>query len=816
MIENAFSMPAKAKLYLTLNISLGCLVLVLSWNQWQSTDPTRFLTYFLFCLLGSTLKVRLPGVTGTLSVNFLFMLLGVLHFSLGEIVLMATSGALVQSYWHAVERPRPIQVGFNVASMSIAVFAAYQTFNGLQALGLWEGSALPLVCTSLAFFAVNTISVSGILALVGNQSLITIWKECYFWSFPYYCLGACLVEGMYLAERWVGWESALLVLPTVFIIYRSYQAYLQRLELEKQHAEEMASLHLRTIESLALAIEAKDETTHKHLQRVRIYALEIGQDLGLSESELDALRAAALLHDIGKLAVPEHIISKPGRLSPEEFEKMKVHPVVGAEILEHVGFPYPVVPIVRSHHEKWDGSGYPDGLKGEEIPIGARILSAVDCLDALASHRQYRPALPLEQAMDYVESKAGIEFDREVVGILKRRYIELEEKATSEKPDLPKPVVMASSTPRGVPAAGYARSDSEKDGSSETHNVDFLRQIADARHEYQQLFEIVKELGTSLSLSETLAVLTDRLKSLVPHDACVVFENRDCTLTAIHAHGYEAKQFSGLEIPMNQGLVGWVAANGSPMVNGEPAVDLVRLGDSHVSTSMKSALAVPLEASSGVIGVLALYRPERDAFSHDNLRILEAISSKLALAVANSMRFARVEASATVDHLTGLPNARALFARLDSELSRAQRAKTPLVVLVCDLDGFKQVNDQFGHLRGNEVLTEVTKTLRSNCRDHDFIGRMGGDEFVILLPNLPENQVAKTVSRLQEAVAHQLRTLSITMSIGLASYPVDGDSAEQLLSRADLRMYRNKEQRRVASSRRTSQILEEVTSTVIN
>ena len=118
---------------------------------------------------------------------------------------------------------------------------------------------------------------------------------------------------------------------------------------------------------------------------------------GSPESELEALRAAALLHDIGKLAVPEHIISKPGKLTPEEFEKMKIHPVVGAEILERVKFPYPVVPIVRSHHEKWDGSGYPDGLKGEDIPIGARILAAVDCLDALASDRQYRKAIPLDE-----------------------------------------------------------------------------------------------------------------------------------------------------------------------------------------------------------------------------------------------------------------------------------------------------------------------------------------------------------------------------------------------------------------------------------
>src|SRR6201998_2892003 len=180
----------------------------------------------------------------------------------------------------------------------------------------------------------------------------------------------------------------------------------------------MASLHLRTIESLALAIEAKDHTTHDHLQRVRIYAMELAKDLGLSADETEALQAASVLHDIGKLAVPEHIISKPGKLTPEEFEKMKIHPIVGAEILEQVHFPYPVVPIVRAHHEKWDGSGYPFGLAGDAIPVGARILAAVDCLDALASDRQYRTAVPLDEAMRHVEMESGTSFAPAVAIVL--------------------------------------------------------------------------------------------------------------------------------------------------------------------------------------------------------------------------------------------------------------------------------------------------------------------------------------------------------------------------------------------------------------
>jgi putative nucleotidyltransferase with HDIG domain len=240
----------------------------------------------------------------------------------------------------------------------------------------------------------NTVPIAEAISLSEGKRFGETWHNCYFWSFPFYLVGASVAWIISLFTRQMHWQGAIVLLPVIYLIYRSYQLYLARLEDERRHVESIAGLHMRTIEALALAIEAKDHTTHEHLRRVRVYAVEVGKQLGLSERELEALKAAALLHDIGKLAVPEHIISKPGRLTQEEFEKMKIHPVVGAEILERVSFPYPVAPIVRAHHEKWDGTGYPYGLRGEEIPIGARILSAVDCLDALASDRQYRRAWP--------------------------------------------------------------------------------------------------------------------------------------------------------------------------------------------------------------------------------------------------------------------------------------------------------------------------------------------------------------------------------------------------------------------------------------
>src|SRR6202020_999433 len=296
---------------------------------------------------------------------------------------------------------------------------------------------LLLCVTATVYFVVNAGSIATVIALSEGEPLRDILVVCYFWSFPYYLVGAGIAGAISWFNHAFNWETSLLFVPAIYLIYRSYRLYLGKLEDEKRHVEEMANLHLRTIEALALAIEAKDQTTHDHLQRVRIYAIEVAKELGMKGTELEALHAAALLHDIGKLAVPEHIISKPGRLTPEEFEKMKIHTLVGAEILERVRFPYPVVPIVRAHHEKWDGSGYPMGLKGAEIPVGARILSAVDYLDALASDRQYRRALPLRDVIQKLAAESGKSFDPKVVDVLQRRYQSLERLALAKSAEDP-------------------------------------------------------------------------------------------------------------------------------------------------------------------------------------------------------------------------------------------------------------------------------------------------------------------------------------------------------------------------------------------
>jgi putative nucleotidyltransferase with HDIG domain len=318
--------------------------------------------------------------------------------------------------------PGAIQLTFNVCAGSLSTAAAYfVVYHNPIVNELIVSRPLAALPGGLDLFhCQRRIALRRDFVQRRETLLQQILVDCYFWSFPYYLVGAGIAGAIGWFNHAFNWETSLLFVPAIYLIYRSYRLYLGKLEDEKRHVEEMATLHLRTIEALALAIEAKDQTTHDHLQRVRIYAIEVAKELGMKGADLEALHAAALLHDIGKLAVPEHIISKPGRLTPEEFEKMKIHTVVGAEILERVRFPYPVVPIVRAHHEKWDGSGYPYGLKGAEIPIGARILSAVDYLDALASDRQYRRAMPLDEVMQRSSRESPAKsFDPRVVDVLR-------------------------------------------------------------------------------------------------------------------------------------------------------------------------------------------------------------------------------------------------------------------------------------------------------------------------------------------------------------------------------------------------------------
>jgi diguanylate cyclase (GGDEF)-like protein/putative nucleotidyltransferase with HDIG domain len=787
--KNLGHLPLAARVYIVAVTGVALAVAGYGAGGWRTVHMGQFFLYLACGVLCSNLKVGLPGITGTMSVNYLFILAAVTDLTLAQTIAIGCTSGVAQLVLRARKCPRKVQVLFAFGSQTICPAAAYLAYHAG-----WMPEAMPfrLLGASAAYFLSNTVSVAAIISLSEGKQFKALWRDSFFWTAPHYLAGGALAGLFHYWNRYAGWETAVLIFPIVYLVYRSYQLYLGRLQEEQRHVAEVADLHLRTIQTLTLAIDARDGTTFGHLRRVQVYARELARELGLPEGERHALDAAALLHDIGKLAVPEHIISKPGRLTPEEFEKMKVHPVVGAEILENVRFPYPVAPIVRAHHEKWNGTGYPYGLKGEEIPIGARIVAAVDCLDALASDRQYRRALPLDEAMRWVADESGKSFDPKVVDLLQRRYREFEQLARKEGQATLKLSTAIKIGNGGAPAAGFEPSAA----APPTVKPSFIDSIAAARQEFQALLEITHDLDSSLRVDETLALLASRLRALIPHHCIAIYLAQDTHLVTRYASGEDAALFLSLAIPLGEGISGWVVRNNKSIVNGNPSVEPGYLNDPGKFSVHRSALSVPLPGIEGVVGALTLYHRDGGAFTKDHSRVLMAVSSRVGRTIENALRFVQAEETAATDGLTGLPNTRTLFQRLDAGLRDAARRGGRMAIVATDMDGFKTVNDQFGHATGNLVLQKAAEVLKQACRKGDCVARTGGDEFVLLLADAEPVAVGERIRDLDrlvaEAGARVCGIRSLRLSAGAAFFPEDGQDPEELLATADARMYEMK------------------------
>ena len=796
-------MPLRTKLQILLTI-LSAAALT-AWAAHHSTENWwQFWIFLIAILLSSGLKVALPRGDGSMSLNFPFLLLAVVQLSPLQLLLLTALSVAAQCRVRVTKIFTAVQIGFNVANTMLAAGGAYFTYIFLVGHGATLAPALALA--AVTFFFCSTCPVAAIIASSSGESAYKLWRSEFTWYLPFYVVGAVLASSAHWLSARFGWATALLLIPMVYAVYRSYTGQIARIKERQQHIEETEALHLRTIEGLAMAIEAKDQNTHDHLFRVRSYVEEVGRALNLGSEDLQALRTASFLHDIGKLAVPEHIINKPGKLTPEEFEKMKIHPVVGADILARVRFPYPVVPIVRSHHEWWNGRGYPDGLKGEEIPIGARVLTVVDCYDALVSDRPYRKGMSCEAAVGIVKSMAGIQFDPAVVTVLEKLYVKLEAEASMARDKSFSPLNTEIEVWRGLaPGAGFedqsdsTPSSSENPHSDPMHPTGSLDLIAAASHEAQTLFEMSQLLGNSLRLNETISVMASRLRRLIPFDSCALFIRQGDRLLPKYVDGEGLKSFSTEPVMMGQGISGWVAQRGTPILNGNAILEPNYRNRAGQQGELRSALAIPLfDLQKEVLGVLTLYACDENSFVRDHLRILQAMESKLSLSLQNALHFRRAEFDAETDFLTELPNARGMFMHLETELKRCEENGEPMAIVVCDLNAFKDVNDRCGHLTGNRLLSRVAEAFRTVCTSADKVARMGGDEFVFLLPQTAEPDVFARLHAISAAVVAAARRCpgvgtKVTASLGASFYPVDGLTAEELLAVADRRMYLDKQ-----------------------
>lgn len=475
-----------------------------------------------------------------------------------------------------------------------------------------------------------------------------------------------------------------------------------------------------------------------------------------------------------------------------------MHTVVGAEILSEVNFPYPVVPIVRHHHENWDGEGYPDGLRGEEIPLTARILAVADAFDAARETRPHRGAKTMEQAVAWLRDEAGRQFDPQIVKTFIEHLHEFEAEvaawvqsrhtASQSNPQKTTANQTAQSAPEAAGEAGYAKS---------------LEQISGAHREVVMLYELAQTVGRSLSLQDTLAVLLTRISELVPATTSAVFlkEKDSEALKATHVLGQHTEAVSKHRVEAGKGNVGWVMMNRSPLLNVSPQPDLKAL-QLPPEVSYQTSLIIPLIKNTDALGVLALYATDLDKYSSENIRLVEAIARLAGDAIANALQHEETEATAYTDRLTGLPNLRSILRTFDAESDQARKTNQPFTFLMMDLDGFKKINDTLGHHAGDLFLIEISKQIKSHLRGSDFFGRYAGDEFIAMLPNTGMSESIELVERIKRAVDNHTVTTEDGkiarggVSIGVAECIGKENTLEELMAKADSAMYADKAERK--------------------
>ena len=667
---------------------------------------------------------------------------------------------------------------------------------------------VPICTLAVLQYFLSTLATSSFLSLDAGKLDLLPSQESVVWTLTTQVAGAASAVLFFSAIRGGGVSYVLLgllITGLVHLLYRFNEKSLNDVRIaeaeQRRHVEEMARIHMNTIESLAIAIDAKDQTTHGHVRRTQIYASEMGRLFKVSGCELQALFAGALLHDIGKLAVPEYILNKPGKLTEAEFAKMKIHPTVGGDILRRVNFPYPVEDIVRYHHEKWDGSGYPKGLRGESIPLVARIISVVDFYDATRCDRPYRKGMKREDSLSLLRGMAGSAFDPRVVEKFIEHVEEFDRLIDSE--DIQEQV--ASETldvdyqTKTRPDAGLAA-----DVLGTPDDSAGFRSITEAQREVFALHEIAQTIGSSLNLNDTVTLVANKLRAIVPFDTCIIFvvDEESGKATAVHVAGEHHDLFLRRRMNVGDGITGWVIANARSMCNASPELDLVGIPED-VSTQYRGVLVSPLLREDGAFGAITLYAKSRTSYTTEHVRLLESVAQHASSALNNALTFEKTKESALTDPLTDLPNARGFYMMLEQRLAECQRmGRESLAVISMDIDDFKGVNDQYGHAIGDRVLASVASVIRKELRQMDILTRYAGDEFVAIMPMASSSMAGSVGERIRHSVESQKfpvrtgKTVTLGVSMGIACFPDEGGTTEELLTAAARNMQRDKHSRK--------------------
>jgi putative nucleotidyltransferase with HDIG domain len=772
------------RVYVFAVASIGAATILHSLVQLYA-DPVswKWLILALLTLLSGSATVKLPSVPATISISETFVITSALLFGTAAGTLTVALDALVISFWLARKGHPPYRIAFNIFALPAALWAGstmYYFIGSIPPLAGYEHPIalsqllLPLTVFTVVYFSLNSWLLAIAISLERQLSPLEVWRKNFAGLSLNYFGGASIAALLVTYSRDIDFAYLAFILPLLGVLYLTFWVSMRRVEDANAHLSQLNRLYISTIETLAMAIDAKDQITHGHIRRVQHYAVALAKQMGLSDpAQIAAIEAASLLHDMGKLAIPEYILNKPGKLTPSEFEKMKLHASVGADILSAIDFPYPVVPIVRHHHENWDGTGYPDGLQGGEIPIGARILSVVDCFDALISDRPYRPRLANHEAIHILLERRGTMYDPLVIDTFIALYERLE-------PDTEVQQETGTSF-SAVTRRALASTDERQAADSR------LSDIPSSTEEMLVLLDLAQGLTAPLDLADAADVVAKHLLRVVPASNVVFFlydAERD-DLIAVHATGDNAAHFSDLRIARGQRLTGWVAANRQSIVNCDPVLDLGDIARS-LRPPLRSSLSTPLTLQNQLLGVLTLYSTNREAFTDDHLRLLEVAARQVSQTVQRALSFERERSTGHRHPDTGLPNRQQLERMISAELPHAGQSLGMSLLSV----RFQLPTESFAHPVATGVVPEraVADIVRSALRGADLLFHSGTFEFVVLLLDSDMTALKNVARRVAEKIASArdagLITPVIEARIGMSRVPHDGLQVGLLIAAA--------------------------------
>ena len=539
----------------------------------------------------------------------------------------------------------------------------------------------------------------------------------------------------------------------------------------------MRELYLASVRALAAAVDARDPYTRSHSARVAALSRGIAEEMQLSADQVRRIQLGALLHDIGKIGVPDAILNNPGALSPDEWVIMRSHSMLGASIVNAVEPLRDLVPIVRSHHERYDGGGYPDQLGGDLVPIEAYVVAAADAFEVIVSRRAYKPAQTVEHACAELLRCRGTQFHPAVVDAFLRL---IERDRAQGAAQLRRIAGILHEDIEDVPGPGV-----------------LLEQFAASAQTHGRQLAILQRLASEISAVLDIDELAERLLRIIcdamgyENGFLLTLDDAGDDLVIRAAVG-PSGSYVGQHLPRGQGISWWVVERGELQNVADGRLDPRFYGPSEI----RSVLCVPLQLGDERIGVLGVESTRLAAFGREDEDLLTAVSHQVAAAVRVAKLHQAAKTAAATDPLTGLPNRRSFFQRLEREL--AGRDGAPLSVAIVDANGLKALNDGFGHAAGDEALVRVGAILQAGVREGDLVARIGGDEFAVLFAGAPILTAERIVRRLAERIANS--TLGIGHRLPTIAWGVADASGEStvdaLVEAADRAMYRQKQHMR--------------------